>query len=189
VNPEVLRCALKTAHNLNTVLTLKFEGGKSQRLALLKDWDAELTTSRLLHADFIEISLDKPVRVEVPVHLTGKSKGVIDGGILDFVRHVLVVDALPANIPTAIDVDVTELGLGEAIHVQDLKFAEGVKAVGKNYTIVSVVAPRAEKEETPVAGAEAAAAAPAAGDGKAAAPAAGGKDAKAAAPAADAKKK
>jgi len=200
VSPDALRKALKTSHGLNTVLTLKFEGGKPQRLALLKDWDQELTTQRLLHADFVEISLDRAVRVEVPLHVVGKSKGVTDGGILDVIRHVLVVDALPANIPTAIEIDVTELAVGDALHIGELKLPEGVKAVGNTaLAVVSVVAPKAEKEETPAAaaaGAEGAAApgaegapaaagaAPAAGakgaDGKAAAPAAGAKDAKAA---------
>jgi large subunit ribosomal protein L25 len=191
VQPEVLRKALKTKHGLNTVLTLKFDAGKGDRLALLKDWDQELTTSRLLHADFVEISLDRAVRVEVPVHMVGKSKGVTDGGILDVVRHVLVLNALPANIPEAIEVDVTELAVGDAIHLHDLKLPEGVKSASPhNFAIVSCVAPKQEKEETVTAaaavpGAEGAAAAPAA-DGKAA-PAADGKAAPAAAAGKDAK--
>jgi len=183
LNPDVLRKALKTSHGLNTVLTLKFDGGKTQRLALLKDWETEVTTSKLVHADFVEISLDKPVRVEVPVHVHGKSKGVTDGGILEIKRHVLVLDALPANIPTEITIDVSELGLGESIHLHDLKMPEGVKAASpQNFTLVSVAIPRAEKVEEPVAGAVVEGAA-AAADGKAA-PAAAGKDAKGAAPAA-----
>lgn len=193
VNADNLKKALKTAHGLNTVLTLKIEGA-GQRLALLKDWDTEVTTAKLTHADFVEISLDKPVRVEVPVHIEGKAKGVTDGGILEVIRHVLVVDALPANIPTHIGVDVTELGVGNSIHVSDLKFATGVKhASPHNYAIVSVVAPKAEKVEevaavAAVPGAEGAAPADAkAGDAKGAAPAAGAKDAKGAAPAAGAK--
>lgn len=194
VNPDNLKKALKSAHGLNTVLTLKLESGN--RLALLKDWETEVTTSNLIHADFVEISLDKPVRVEVPVHVKGKSKGVTDGGILEVIRHVLVVDSLPANIPIAIEIDVTELGVGDSIHVSDLKFAEGVKhASSHNYAIISVVAPKAEKVEEVAAvvpGAEGAAAPGAegakAGDAKAAAPgAAGAKDAKGAAPAAGAK--
>lgn len=192
VNPDNLKKALKSAHGLNTVLTLKTANG--QRLALLKDWETEVTTSKLIHADFVEISLDQPVRVEVPVHVKGKSKGVTDGGILEVIRHVLVVDSLPANIPVSIDVDITDLAIGHAIHVSDLKFAEGVKhASSHNYAIVAVVAPKAEKIEEPAAaaapGAEGAAAAGAEGakpgDAKAAAPAAGAKDAKA--PAAGAK--
>jgi large subunit ribosomal protein L25 len=188
LDAEILRRALKTAHGLNTVLTLKIDNG-TQRLALLKDWETEVTTSRLIHADFVEISLDKPVRVEVPVHVTGKCKGVTDGGILEIIRHVLVVDALPANIPTAITIDVTDLGLNHSIHVSDLKFADGVKhASSTNYAIVSVAAPRSEKVEEAAAAAPGAEGAPAAdakaADGKAAAPA---KDAKGAAPAKDAK--
>jgi large subunit ribosomal protein L25 len=183
INPDALRRALKTAHGLNTVLTLKFDGGKSSRLALLKDWEKEVTSSRLVHADFVEISLDKPVRVEVPVHVTGKAKGTLEGGILEIIRHVLVVDAMPANIPTEIMVDVTELGLGSSIHLNEIKMPEGVKPVAaQNWAVVAVNAVRQEKEPEAVVAAGAEGAAAPAADGKAAAPAAG-KDAKGAAPA------
>jgi len=184
VNPELLRRSLKTAHGLNTVLTLKFDGGKSQRLALLKDWETEVTTSRLVHADFVEISLDKPVRVEVPVHVTGKAKGVTDGGILEIIRHVLVLDALPANIPTEIKIDVSELGLGDSIHLNEIKLPEGVKAVAStNWAIAAVNAVRQEKEPEAAAAVPGAEGAAPAADAKGAAAPAAGKDAKGAAPA------
>lgn len=184
LDPESLRRALKTDHVLNTVLSLKFDGGKQTRLALLKDWQSELTTTKILHVDFVEIALDKPVKVSVPLRYVGKAKGLANGGLVEAVRFEQTVQCLPKDIPTHIEIDVTELDLGDSIHVADLKLADGVKAVFvQNFALVSVTIPREEKADTPAAGAAADAAAPAA-DGKAAAPAA---DGKAAAPAKDAK--
>jgi len=136
VNPEELRKALRTDHGLNTVLTLKFNQGEQTRTALLKEWDAEIISKRLLHADFLEIDVEKPIRVNVPIRVVGKCKGVTDGGLLDVTRHELMVECLPNNLPAHIDVDVTELELGDAIHAQDLKLPTGVKtATTMNYSI------------------------------------------------------
>lgn len=187
LDPEALRKALKTAHVLNTVLTLKFDGGAQSRMALLKDWQSELTTSKLLHADFVEISLTSPIKVSVPLRYVGKAKGLARGGLVEVVRFEQIVQCLPKDIPTHIDIDVSGLDLGDAIHVADLQLENGVKAVFvQNFTLVSVTVPREEKAEatTAVAAEGAAPAADAkAADGKAPA-AAAGKDAKAPAAAA-----
>ena len=126
----------------------------------------------------------------VPLVLTGKAVGVTNGGNLHQSMHMVPVAAKPAAIPTKLEVDVSALEIGDALHVSDLKLGAGVRVVlDAKEAIASVVAPKAEKVEeaaaAPVEGAVPAegAAAPAAGGaapaaGAAAAPAAGGKPAK-----------
>ena len=125
VDPAVLLKAIETPHRFNTVLTLKTEAGEKH--VLFKDYTVDPVTRKLLHADFLEVALDKPVKVEVPVVTTGKSEGVTDGGILSIAAHEIVLEALPSKIPVRIEVDVTNLTIGHSIHVSQLKPPEGVK--------------------------------------------------------------
>jgi len=171
----------------NTVLTLEVTGnGKSEQVtAMVRDAQIDPLSRRLVHVDFLRVDLDQEVQVTVPLVLTGKAVGVTDGGNLHQSLHVIPVAAKPAAIPTKIEVDVTALKIGDALHASDIKLAEGVRVLlDPRDAIASVVAPKAEKVEAeaaaPVEGAVPAegAAAPAAG----AAPAAPG--AAAAAPAA-----
>jgi large subunit ribosomal protein L25 len=175
----------------NTVLTLTVaNGGKTEDVtAMVRDAQIDPLSQRLIHVDFLRLDLNAEVKVSVPVVLTGKAIGLQNGGQLHQSMHVILVAAKPAAIPTKIEVDVSALDMGDALHVSDLKLAAGVRALlDPRDSIASVVAPKAEKVEevaaAPVEGAvpaEGAAAAPAGG----AAPAAGGD--KAAAPAAAAK--
>jgi large subunit ribosomal protein L25 len=144
--------------------------------------------------DFLRVDLDQEVHVTVPLLLIGKALGVINGGQLHQSMHVLSVAAKPAAIPTRIEVDVSALEIGTAVHVSDLKLGEGIRAlIDSRDAVASVVAPKAEKVETaavesaePVAAAAGAAGDKAAGGDKAAAGAAG--KAGAAAPKKDDKK-
>jgi large subunit ribosomal protein L25 len=174
----------------NTVLTLEVQvNGKSEQVtAMVRDAQIDPLSRRLVHVDFLRVDLDQEVEVTVPLVLTGKAVGVTDGGNLHQSLHVIPVAAKPAAIPTKIEVDVTALTIGDALHASDIKLGQGVRVLlDARDAIASVVAPKAEKVEAeaaaPVEGAVPAegAAAPAAG---AAAPAAGG-----AAPAAAAGKK
>ncbi|WP_223644593.1 50S ribosomal protein L25/general stress protein Ctc [Corallococcus sp. EGB] len=169
VDPKGIRTAINTPHKLNTLIQLKLAGNEQQ--VLLKDYQMDPLTRDILHADFIAVSEKEQVKVNIPVVLTGKAAGVADGGLLTQIRRNLEVWALPGAIPLQIEVDVTNLKIAEALHVNDVKLPEGVSVkTHVNYTIATISAPEA---------AEAAPAAAAA----AAAPAAAGK----AAPAGDAK--
>ena len=166
----------------NTVVTLSVDGVSS--LALLKSYEYHPVTRALEHADFYKVTLDRKIVVPVPFVLTGKAKGVAtQGGILRQIYRELPVVTTPDKIPAKIEADVTNLELGQSLHVRELGLPDGVTVkLDAGQTVASIVAP--EKEEkaaaAPGAAAPAAAAAPAK-DAKAAAPA---KDAKAAAPAA-----
>ena len=182
VDPKAIRAALNTPRKFNTLVTLK--GGQGDQLVLFKDYQQDPVTREMLHVDFIAVQENEAVKVKVPVVLTGKSEGVLEGGLLTQARREIEVFAMPRAIPEKIEVDITKLQIAEALHINDVKLPEGVKVKSNvNYTIAVVSVP--EREETPVA---AAAAAPAAGAAAPAAGAAKAGDAKAAAPAAAAAK-
>jgi large subunit ribosomal protein L25 len=191
VDPKLLQKSLDPVKKTNTVISLTVKGapnGDQTLTVMVRDYQQDPIKGHLLHADFIRVSLDKEVHATVPVVLTGKPQGVVDGGILHQVIRILEIAALPDKIPVKIEVDVTPLKMGEAVHVRDLKLGAGVRPlVDGGTSVCSVTAPKAEKVEVVEAvPAEGAAAAPAEGAAAAgaAAPAAGAKPgAPAAAPA------
>jgi len=165
VDPKAIRQSINTPHKLNTLITIKLDSGSHQ--VLLKDYQQDPVTREILHADFIAVSDNEQVKVNVPLVLVGKAIGTADGGLLTQARRQLEVWALPQAIPERIEVDVTPLKIAMALHINDIKLPSGVSVkTNVNYTLAVVSAP--EREEVPAA---AAAAAPAAG--AAAAPAAG----------------
>ena len=204
VDPTELIRSLDPVKKTNTVLTLSVAGapdGDAALTVMVRDYQKDAIRGHLTHADFIRVDLTKPVHATVPIVLTGKAEGVKLGGIMHQVIRVLPISCTPDKIPVKLEVDVSSLGMNEAIHVSDLKLGEGVRPLADGgSTVCAVTAPKAEKEAAPAATAEGAvpaegaAAAPAAGaaapgkEGAAAAPAAGG-DKKGGAPAKEGGKK
>ena len=189
IDPIALKKAIATPHKFNTVIKLGVEGGET-RIVLLKDYEKDPLDGKVLHADFLEVRMDKDVVVNVPVVLTGKPAGVLEGGILQQVARTLAVLCKPSDIPEKIEVDVSGLAITESLHVEDLKAPAGVKfKVRGDQTVAVVNVPEKEEEVVKpaavaaVPGAEGVAGAPAAGG---AAPAAGAAAPAAGAPAAGA---
>ncbi len=89
--------------------------------AVLQDIQFHPLTDKILHADFYQLSEDKPVVMEVPVRVTGRSKGVVAGGVLRQTYRKLKVKAIPANLPDEIVVDITPLKIGNKLYVESLK--------------------------------------------------------------------
>ncbi|WP_120488546.1 50S ribosomal protein L25/general stress protein Ctc [Bergeyella cardium] len=89
--------------------------------AVLQDIQFHPITDRILHADFYQLSADKPVIMEVPVKITGRAKGVVAGGVLRQSFRKLRVKAIPANLPDEIIVDVTPLKIGNKLYIGDIK--------------------------------------------------------------------
>ncbi|HXN32576.1 MAG TPA: 50S ribosomal protein L25 [Polyangiaceae bacterium] len=195
VTPKEVATILKSERGKNTVLELDLDGKKL--LAMIRDFALHPVKRELEHVDFIEVKLDKPVEVEVPLFAIGKPVGVTKGGVLRVVHRTVPVRCLPDRIPVKIEADVTHLELGQHVATQDLKLPEGVAVqLPAEQTLVAVVAPEKEVEEVVTPGA--AGAVPAGGSVAPAAPgaaAAGGAEAAAkaapakAAPAKDEKKK
>jgi len=199
VDPLALVRSMDKERRRNTVFSLAVsgDGASGPVTAMIRDVQFDPISRKIIHVDFLRVSLEEEVRVTVPLVLKGTPVGVVNGGNLHHAVHELPIAARPAAIPLKIEIDVSGLNIGQAVHVSDLKLDTGVRALldGKS-SLASVVAPRAEKvEETAAAapGTEGAAAAPAEG---AAAPAAGaaagkkeGEKGAAAAPAKETEKK
>jgi large subunit ribosomal protein L25 len=172
VPPDAIKAVLSSARGRNTVVNLDVDG-KEGLTVLLSDFQYHPLSRALLHADFVQVHLDQPVNVEVPLELTGKAAGVVAGGTLRQVFRKLPIRCLPGLIPVKIVHDVTALGLDGHVATKDLALPEGVSVrLPAEQTVASVVTEivRAEEEAAPVAaaaGATPAAAAPAAGAGKA----------------------
>lgn len=181
VPPKDLLAILRSEKGKNTVIKMGID--QKDLLVMVKDYSYHPVTRSLEHIDFVEVKLDQPVDVEIPLVVKGKAAGVTLGGVLRQVFRTLPVRCLPDRIPLSVEIDVTELKLNEAFGAKDVPLGEGISIrLPPEQTVVSVVAPEKDRTE------DAAAAAPgAAGKDAKAAPA--GKDAKAAAPAKDAKKK
>ncbi len=187
VTPKEVAVILKSERGKNTVLQLDFQG--KMLLAMIRDFALHPVKRGLEHVDFIEVKLDRPVDVEVPLFAIGKAVGVTKGGVLRIVHRTVPVRCLPDRIPVKLEADVTHLELGQHVATQDLKLPDGVSVrLAPEQTLVSVVAPEKEVEEVaPGAPGAAVAGAPAAAG--AAAGAAGAAPAAEAAPAKDDKKK
>ncbi len=190
VDVKALRAALDPVRKQNTVIDLTIdgvEGGAQRKLhALVKEYQLHPLRREITHVDLLAIDPDKEVRAEVPLELTGKPAGAINGGQIRTILRSIEVRAKPNDIPVKLVVDVSPLEIGDVIHVSAIELPAGVNTVtGRDLAVVTCAAPEEEKVEAGAAAtpeAAAAAATPAA----AAAPAA--KDAKTAA-AAPAKKK
>jgi len=168
VDPKPFMRIMHSKSGLNTLITLKMQGVGDTRV-LVKNVQLDPVTHHPLHADFYRVNMDRKIRVTVPIALKGESRGVKqDGGVLDFVHREIELEVLPANIPDSIEVDVTDLGIGDAVHVRDLAASAAWEPVtDADMMIVHIVTIKVV-EEAPAAGAEgavagAAAAAPTAG--------------------------
>ncbi len=180
VDPKAITKILHSESGHNTIFDLNIEGGAAAK-AMIVDWQNEPIKGKLLHIDMKRIAMDKAMRVSVPVQLTGVPVGVrTQGGILDHVLREVEIECLPSDIPSHIDVDVSNLELNQAIHIADLPHSDKVKFLGEEDATVAHVT--VIKETVEDVAAAAAAAAPAEPE-----VAKKGKTDEAAAPAADAK--
>jgi len=126
VDPKQILKILRSASGHNTIFEINVEG--EQDKAMVVDWQYEPMKGNLLHVDLKRIAMDQAMRLSVPVRLTGEAKGAKEeGGLLDLVLREIQIECLPADIPSHISVDVTNLGRGEAIRISDLPLNASVK--------------------------------------------------------------
>ncbi|MDA8403277.1 MAG: 50S ribosomal protein L25/general stress protein Ctc [Desulfobacteraceae bacterium] len=140
-----------------TLLNLVVAGDAPiDKTVMIKEIQAEPLSQNLRHVDFYEIDMKRKLTVTVPIVITGVAKGIEDGGVLQIVRRELDVNCLPDAIPENVTVDVTNLEIGDSIHVNELKLdGAGEIPHDVNFTIVTIVSPkRAEAEGKPAEGAE-----------------------------------
>ena len=153
VDPAALLRILRSESGANTLIRLTVSGGGTSRV-LVREYQLEPISQKLLHVDFYRVAMDKEITVSVPILLKGEAKGVKQqGGQIEFVHRQIDVECLPAQIPEHLEVDVTELMIGQSVRVRDLLLAEVTwKPLSEPDTmVVHVVAPKAEvPEEVPV---------------------------------------
>ncbi|HET7747395.1 MAG TPA: 50S ribosomal protein L25/general stress protein Ctc [Vicinamibacteria bacterium] len=181
VSPKEIGAILRSKTGESTLFDLDLDG--TRRKVILKEYQVEPVKGKLLHADFYEVALDKPIEVRVHVELVGTPVGVkTQGGVLDWLLREVEVSCLPTDIPEKISADISHLEIGKHLRVADLVAPEKVEIVTEPDVVVAhVVAPRAEEEAPKVEEVAAAAATTAEpevikkgkGEGEAAAPEAG----------------
>ncbi len=147
--PEFTR--LVKAIGVNAAL-IELKGTGDHPLSILQEVQRDAMTDRYLHVDLHEVKADEKMEINVPVHMSGESTGVKnEAGVLEVASHTLRIRCLPKDLPAFIDVDVTELRVGQTIHISELKPIAGVVFQGdKSQPVVSCVQPVEEIVEAVV---------------------------------------
>lgn len=131
---------LHTDAGMNVLVDLKIDG--DEVLSMPREIQRDIIKGTLMHVDFIRIDRKKPIQVNVPIHLTGESVGVKEGGVVEHHLWELAVEVLPLEVPEQIEADITELNVNDALHVSDLRVPDGVTILTEaEETVVSIVPP------------------------------------------------
>jgi large subunit ribosomal protein L25 len=140
----------------------------ADKVALVKEMQYHPITGEVIHTDLYEVDLTAKIQVNVPLHFVGKAVGVVRGGILQPIVREIEVECLPLDIPQFFNVEVSDLDIGDAVHIEDMQMPENVTAIYEsNFALVTVVPPTVEEAPTAAAApAEGAVAAPAAEEEK-----------------------
>jgi large subunit ribosomal protein L25 len=148
VTPKALKAAISTEAGWNALITLKGEGTFDGKVVILKDLQLDPIKGHALHADFQAIDLARKVHVMVPIHTRGKSEGEKLGGSLELIRHEIELVCLPTVIPSAIDIEIGHLQIGDVVHVDDIQLPAGVSLAHEgNFTILTISGRKEEAEE------------------------------------------
>jgi large subunit ribosomal protein L25 len=139
VDPKVITKILYSESGHNTIFDLAIEGAGPTKVMIV-DWQHEPIKGKLLHIDLKRIAMDKMMRVSVPVQLVGTPVGVKQhGGLLGQVLHEVEIECLPDDIPSHIDIDVSELEINGTIHISDLPHSSNMKFLGDEHALVAHV--------------------------------------------------
>jgi large subunit ribosomal protein L25 len=147
VGERALRRVLTGDHGLHAILDIVIEGSQKPHHAVLKDYQLHATRNRLLHVDFHEVRLDRPIQAQVVVELVGQAQGAIEGGVLQQPTREVNVEALPMEIPDRITLDVSALEIGDALRVGDIPVRDGVTILDDPDTVLASVTVPTRVEE------------------------------------------
>ncbi|MCR4416163.1 MAG: 50S ribosomal protein L25 [Ignavibacteria bacterium] len=128
------------------LINLEIEG-VGQKTCILKEFQLDPVTDKIVHVDFHGLKAGEKVNVEVMVHLIGTPIGVREGGIIQHSLHKIEIECLPTEIPEKIDVDISNLKIGDALHVKDLDLPSYRILTNPEATIITIVPPALHKEE------------------------------------------
>jgi large subunit ribosomal protein L25 len=131
----------------NAVIKMELsDSGKTQeRPVMIKNVQKRPVDYSIVHIDFLQVSMERVVQVEVPIHLVGNPVGVVNGGVVDQHLRAVMIESLPGQIPERIDVDISGLDIGDAIHIREISIP-GVKLLDPpDVAVVGVTPPEAEE--------------------------------------------
>lgn len=149
VNKSDLELVLKKGGISQVILNLVFQNnGETLTMpAMIKELQTHPVSRNFIHVDFYEIKMDRKVTVKIPVITTGMAKGVELGGILQIIRRELEVECLPLEVPESIEIDITDLDIGDSVHVGEIPRQGGIEFLDDDhYTVVTVIHPKKEEE-------------------------------------------
>ncbi len=146
-------------HFLTTIFELDV-GGKKVR-AIPRDYQLDVVKDTPMHVDFLRLTPGSTLRLDIPVHFTGheESAALKMGGTLNIVRHTVEMRVPADNIPEAITTSIANMAIGESLHISAFQLPEGCRPVitNRDFTVATMVPPKTQEEERPVAAAEGAA--------------------------------
>ena len=148
VNKDVSK-VLNTEGGEHALINLKLEGGKGagDKLAMIKDYQVDPISGKLIHLDLMEVAMNEKVKLQVAVHISGTAVGVKEGGIFQYGQRNLEIECLPAHIPDFIDVNIEYLKVNESLHVRDISAPEGVKILTEGDNTVATIQPPISAEK------------------------------------------
>lgn len=147
LDPREITTILKSESGRNTLFQLRVGGG-SPETVMIFDLQIDPMTRTLQHADLVRIAMDRQIQVDVHIELLGEPLGVRkDGGVLDHSLRMVEVECLPGDIPEVLEIDVSELEIGDSVSVEDLPVPPGVRILAApERNVASVVPPVSEEE-------------------------------------------
>ena len=149
VNNKELEQILKKGNIGSIILNLVIKNGSEfNKPAMIKELQSHPVSGAFLHVDFYEIDMQRKINVMIPVVTKGISKGVEVGGLLQIIRREIEVLCMPGDIPETIVIDITDMDIGDSVHVDEIPLGDNVEiASDVNFTVLTVVSPKVEAVE------------------------------------------
>jgi len=149
VNNKEFEQILKKGNIGSIILNLVIQNGKKvTKPAMIKELQSHPVSGEFLHIDFYEIDMQRKINVMIPIVTKGISKGVELGGLLQIIRREIEVLCMPGDIPEAIELDITDLDVGDSVHVEEIPLGDNVELLADiNFTVLTIVSPKVEEVE------------------------------------------
>lgn len=156
VKPLDIVKILRSKKGANTLFHINMIGERTTRSAvLIKDYQLDPVKDVLIHCDFVRVKMDEKLETNVPVHTTGKAKGIEMGGMLEVVMREVAIECFPSDIPENIVIDVTNMIIGDAVRVRDLNLGDKITVLAEeDLLVLHCVPPKKVVEVTEAEAAE-----------------------------------
>ncbi|MGA1866954.1 MAG: 50S ribosomal protein L25 [bacterium] len=137
--------------NIIVEIALKNNGKPESKTVVIKEVQVDPIRNRLLHVDFFEVSMDQVIHVHVPIKFIGTAIGIKEqGGMLDAPVREILVKCLPMEMPDEIEVDISNLRIGDVIHIKDIAIPQGVTALDDQEKVIASMVSRVKSTEAAV---------------------------------------